>query len=308
MALVSELLKNNMEVMVFLRKASERNVQYEGFGKELSQGRLGIRYVDLDELGAFVPDKEECAEGEGVFYHLGWSGTFGEMRNDRELQQRNVRYALDAVELAGRLGCSHFVGVGSQAEYGRVDGVLTPDTAAVPENEYGRAKLEAGRKSRKLCEQLGMGHTWLRVLSVYGPYDGKNTMIMSVIRGLLEGRRVPLTKGEQLWNYLYSEDAARALYLVGVSGAEGVHCLAGSSACRLSEYIRKLCQAAGADEALLGFGEIPYGAGQVMYLTADIGSLTRAAGFVPQVSFEDGIKRTIHWVRESMQSGGMGIV
>ena len=56
-----------------------------------------------------------------VFYHLAWSGTSGPGRNDVELQDKNVQYALDAVECAKRFGCKKFIGVGSQAEYGRVN-------------------------------------------------------------------------------------------------------------------------------------------------------------------------------------------
>ena len=235
-----------------------------------------------------------------VFYHLGWSGTFGEQRNDADMQQKNVEYTLDAVRLAKRLGCVHFIGVGSQAEYGRFEGRLTPDTRTLPENEYGRAKLAAGIRSAELCRELGLRHSWVRVLSVYGPFDGRNTMIMSVIRGLLSGERVALTKGEQIWNYLYSGDAARALLMLGASSLSvqsRTYCLAGETEDGLREYILRLCRAAGADESLLGFGEIPYGSAQVMYLTADISRLWQDVGFVPETTFDDGIKKTIEWVR-----------
>lgn len=70
-----------------------------------------------------------------------------------------------------------FVGAGSQAEYGRVNHALTPDTPCFPENGYGMAKLCAGQMSRVECEKLGLVHIWPRILSVYGPYDGKNAMI-----------------------------------------------------------------------------------------------------------------------------------
>ena len=237
---------------------------------------------------------------KAVFYHLGWSGTFGEQRNDADMQQENVEYTLDAVRLAKRLGCVHFIGVGSQAEYGRFEGRLTPDTRTLPENEYGRAKLAAGIRSAELCRGLGLRHSWVRVLSVYGPFDGRNTMIMSVIRGLLSGERVALTKGEQIWNYLYSGDAARALLMLGASSLSvqsRTYCLAGEAEGGLREYILRLCRAAGANESLLGFGEIPYGSAQVMYLTADISRLWQDVGFVPETTFDDGIKKTIEWVR-----------
>ena len=75
------------------------------------------------------------------------------------------------------------------------------------------------------------------------------------------------------------------------------YCLAGEAEGGLREYILRLCRAAGADESLLGFGEIPYGSAQVMYLTADISRLWQDVGFVPETTFDDGIKKTIEWVR-----------
>ena len=54
----------------------------------------------------------------------------------------------------------------------------------------------------------------------------------------------------------------------------------------------------GADESLLGFGDIPYSDRQVMYLTADIKELTKDTGFVPVTAFDDGIKKTADWVKK----------
>lgn len=307
MALVGELLKNRIGTTVFLRKGSERNDRVkDSFSGELASGLLKTEYVSLEELSGYAMNTQGMSTGianvtdTAVFYHLGWGGTFGEQRNDACMQQKNVEYTLDAVRLAKRLGCEHFIGVGSQAEYGRFEGRLTPDTRTLPENEYGRAKLAAGIRSAELCRELGLRHSWVRVLSVYGPFDGKNTMIMSVIRGLLSGERVSLTKGEQIWNYLYSGDAARALFMLGTSSLSAqsrTYCLAGEAEGGLREYILRLCNAAEADESLLGFGEIPYGSAQVMYLTADISRLWQDVGFVPETTFDDGIKKTIEWVR-----------
>lgn len=300
MALVAELLKNNIEVTVFLRKDSERSGRIaESFGEELKSGNISVEYVSLEELKHFMENVYTPGQQDSVFYHLGWSGTFGKLRNDAVLQQKNVEYTLDAVRLADRLGCTKFIGVGSQAEYGRVSTRLTPDTDTVPENEYGRAKLAAGVSSRELCRELGIEHAWVRVLSVYGPYDGMNTMITSVIRGLLKGDRVSLTKGEQMWNYLYSEDAGKELYLLGAKAVRNgaVYILAGSEEHSLKEYVVRLCRAMDADDKLLGFGDVPYGAGQVMCLTADIGTLCSDTGYIPDTTFEDGIKKTAEWVK-----------
>ena len=47
----------------------------------------------------------------------------------------------------------------------------------------------------------------------------------------------------------------------------------------------------------IGIGEIDYYPNQVMKLCADIDELTKDTGFLPEVSFEEGIKKTIEWYR-----------
>lgn len=286
MALISELTSRGAHVTVLCRKGSPRNIQ-------IPCGRLTEKIeCSLDDLKNL-----ELNGVYDVFFHLAWEGTTGAYRNDMYMQNNNVRYTLDAVELAGRLGCKTFVGVGSQAEYGRTEQKLRSDTPTFPENGYGIAKLCAGQMSRIRCAQLGIKHVWARILSVYGEYDGENSLVMSTVRKLTAHEKTSFTGGEQLWDYMYSGDAARAMAELAEHGRDGeVYCLGSGSARPLREYI-ELIRDATAPDAELGFGEIPYAAGQVMYLCADISELERDTGFVPSVSFEDGIKRTVEWYR-----------
>ena len=143
-----------------------------------------------------------------AFIHLSWEKTFGASRDDAEVQTRNIQYTLDAVHLAHRCGCKVVVGAGSQAEYGVQSVDLTPELPVKPESGYGIAKYAAGKLSAMLCKSLGMRQNWVRILSVYGPNDGENTLISYVIRELKAGRSPELTKCEQTWDYLYADDAA----------------------------------------------------------------------------------------------------
>lgn len=234
-----------------------------------------------------------------VFYHLAWLASIGEGRNDLYTQIKNINYTLDAVYLAHRLGCTTFIGAGSQAEYGRYHDKLSADIPTFPETGYGIAKLCAGQMSRIECRKLGIKHIWSRILSVYGPNGGSQTMIINTIQKLLNGERPSLTQGIQQWDYLYSSDAANAMFLLGEKGLDGkVYCIGSGHAFALSDYICKLRDAI--DPSLeLGFGEIPYGDNQVMYLCADISELQKDTGFLPQVEFEEGIRKTIQWVKKT---------
>ena len=281
-ALISELVSKGVRVLVLAREDSPRN-------SRIPQSPLAeVRYCSLAELHSLK------AEGEyDVFYHLAWSGTFGSARNDIYLQNKNVEYALDAVSAAKRLGCRVFIGAGSQAEYGRVEGMLRPDTPAFPENGYGIAKLCAGQMTREYAGQLGIKHIWVRILSVYGPNDGDETMIMSAVRTLKNGGSPEFTRGEQQWDYLYSSDAAEALALLGEKGRDGKVYVLGSGRARpLAEYIEDIRSAA-APDGTVRLGAIPYAEKQVMFLCADISELRNDTGWEPRVEFKDGIAKII---------------
>lgn len=288
MALIEKCIREKTEVLVLCRNNSTRAAQ-------LPNHPLVTRLdADLSEFAAL--DNPTGKEWE-VFYHLAWDGTTGSSRSDAALQMKNAAYTLDAVRLAKRLGCTAFVGAGSQAEYGRTEGKLCDRTPAFPETGYGIAKLAAGQMSRLLCSQLGIRHVWMRILSVYGPYDGMQSMVMRAIEQLLKGEKPSFTKGEQQWDYLFSKDAANALYLAGDAGKDGrIYCLGSGQACALKDYILQIRDAIDT-KATIGLGEIPYAEGQVMYLCADISKLQEDTGFAPQVPFSEGIRETIEYVK-----------
>ena len=234
-----------------------------------------------------------------AFFHFAWAHTIGPGRNDMSAQIRNIEYTINAVHAAKDLGCKIFLGAGSQAEYGRVSGLLRPDTPTFPETGYGMAKLCAGQMSRVECQNLGIDHVWARILSVYGPHDGPATMISSTIRTLLAEDVPKLTAGEQKWDYLYAEDAALAFWSMARSGHNGaVYPLGSGQALPLREYIVMLRDAI--DPSLrLGLGEIPYAPLQVMHLQADISTLQQDTGFAPVTDFAQGIRKTIEWIRST---------
>lgn len=291
LALIQKCIEEKIEVLAIVREHSARRdrIPCNPFVKTVECSLDGLKYLDADKLKSWNVE----SGGYDVFYHFAWAATIGDGRNNMKLQTANIDYALDAVALAERLGCHTFVGAGSQAEYGRCDAKLSGGIPAFPENGYGMAKLCAGQMTRVECQKRGIRHIWTRILSVYGPGDGEMTMISSVIRKLLSGEKPALTAGEQMWDYLYSEDAARAMYLLGSRGRDGgVYCIGSGQARPLREYIEILRDAV--DPSLpLGIGEIPYGEKQVMYLCADLSALTEDTGFVPEVTFEEGIRRTI---------------
>lgn len=292
-ALCEKLLRENVTVYAVCRPGSSRI-------KDLPKAAaLHVVECDAKEL-ATLPQKMEGVSVD-AFFHFAWAHTIGQGRNDMPAQIENIQSTIDAVRAAKALGCQVFLGAGSQAEYGRVEGLLKSDTPVFPENGYGMAKLCAGQMSRVEAKALDIDHVWVRILSVYGPHDGPMTMISGTIRKLLAGERPVLTAGIQRWDYLYAGDAADAFYLAACHGRNGaVYPLGSGQAMPLKDYIIQMRDAI--DPALpLGLGEMPYGPLQVMHLQADISALQADTGFAPKTPFAEGIRKTIDWVKREQE-------
>mgnify|MGYP002859557209 CR=1 FL=1 len=285
-ALISLCIREGYEVLAIVHRESKRAGDLERIE------HCHMLSLDLDEYadGMEVIKKSGIElSGYELFFHLAWKAPFGSGRDDLNLQLSNVKCALAAVELASELGCSTFVGAGSQAEYGRTEGKLSPDTPAFPETGYGVAKLCAGQMTRLRCEQLGMKHIWTRILSVYGPCDGESTLISTAIRCMVRGEGTEFSPCEQMWDYIYTDDAARALLIAAQKGSSGsLYVIGGGRARPLKDYIMDIAAITGYDREI-GFGKREYNPKQVMHLEADISALEET-GFRPMVTFKEGIQ------------------
>lgn len=141
--LINYLLNKDIEVLAIVRENSKRKVNLP------IDNNLKIIECNLNNLC-----NVEVKENYDTFFHLAWDGTIGNSRNDLYKQNLNIKYTLDAVNLANKLGCTTFVGAGSQAEYGRVDGVISHNTHTNPENGYGIAKLAARTNEQNFSRKL----------------------------------------------------------------------------------------------------------------------------------------------------------
>ena len=278
-AVVRRALDKGMDVLCIVHPGSKR------MGNLPVGERLRIVEYDLCEYKTLARDSHYDA-----FIHLSWEKTFGASRDDAEVQARNIQYTLDACHLARRCGCGVFVGAGSQAEFGLQSVSLVEGLPMRPESGYGIAKYAAGKLASLLCAQLGIRFNWARILSVYGPNDGENTLISYLIKELRSGRSPQLTKCEQMWDYLYADDAGDALLAIADKGIDGRFYTLGSGNGRpLSTFVEEVRQAINPDVEM-AFGAKPYYPHQPMFLVADVSSLKKDTGWSPRFSFSEGLQ------------------
>lgn len=236
-----------------------------------------------------------------VFFHLAWPRTLTYEESYEDIQRKieSLQAVAGAVNVAAKMGCHKFVGAGSQSEYGIVKGRIDLETPCCPVNADGMIHLTAGKLAEIIAGKCGISCIWMRIFSVYGKNDRDNSMIITTVNKLMEGKHCSFTPSEQKWDYLSAEDAGRAFYLAG-KNAEGIktYCLGSGEGKYLRDYI-KIIRDIVSPGAALGFGELPYPNDAVINLDVDIHDLEKDTGWSPRISFEDGIQA----LYDSMKGG-----
>ena len=257
---------------------------------------------DIDRAEA-----ELIAAAPEVVFHLAWYGVTSRFKNELRQIESNLLGSVRLLQIAQRAGCTCWVGLGSQAEYGVQSGITGEDLPLRPKTLYGATKLSVGFLTRQLCDLAGTRYVWLRLLSAYGPKDDPDHLIPLVIMKLLAGEKPALTLGEQWWDYLYVEDVIEAACQAAQqSHVQGVYNLSSGQAHTVRDIVTRVRDMIDADLPL-GFGEIPYGPGQIMRLQGEgtNSAFCRATGWIPKVGLDEGLRHTVDWYRANGQRYGL---
>jgi nucleoside-diphosphate-sugar epimerase len=280
-ALIKKLTGEGVKVLAIVRPNSKKT------GNIPKSPLVSVVECDNSELDKFNPNFE-C----DAFFHFAWEGTSSSDRQNAQMQRRNAQNALKALELGQRMGTKFFLTAGSQAEYGIKNESLTPETPLNPLTEYGYWKTEASKMCSAQCERCGISYAHARILSVYGKGDNPFTLVSSAIEKMRKNEDTAFTTGDQLWDYLYSGDAAEAFYLMAKHTKGSKIYVLGSGVCRpLREYIEIIAEETGYKKEI-GFGKIEKSGATPQFLCADITEL-RKIGFEPKIGFREGIRQIL---------------
>ena len=255
---------------------------------------LSVDLGDKEALTALIR-----AERPDVCYHLAWAGVSTDVKNEVDLQLSNIPLTLAVLDACAEGGCPHVVVPGSASEYAYCGQAIDGANAPAPGDAYAAAKAAVQVLCQWRARQLGLHLNWLLIGSIYGPGRNDSNILTYTIKALLRGEHTEYSRLEQMWDYLYIDDLTEALYLVGRLGKpDGVYPVGSGQARPLAAYIRQIRDAI-APDAPLGIGELPYKNGSKPDNSVlDITRLQEDTGFRPQVSFEEGIARTIAYFKE----------
>jgi UDP-glucose 4-epimerase len=280
-ALIEKLSLDGHELVLISRKGSK--VKYDKKHKLILYSEVGDNIFQNTDI---VCD---------TFINLAWKGVSGANRNDEDQIAYNIPLTMWSVELANTINCKHWIGFGSQAEYGNTNTKLSEDMPINPTTLYGFAKVSSSYAALGLCQSCGITGTWVRLFDPYGPGDASHWFIPFLIDSFLDNKQPSLTKCEQLWDYLYIDDAVEAIVALVAHKSEGFFNLGSGKATPLKdivEHIKKLTKSH-ADPL---YGDVEYRDDQVMHLQASIEKISQQTNWTPAVDIYDGLKETVRQI------------
>jgi nucleoside-diphosphate-sugar epimerase len=259
-------------------------------------GRCAVFAADLSDAGAVRNALMQTRPD--IVIHSAWEGVGGPTRAG-DVQLDNIRTTVALLDAGIAAGVSRFIGIGSQAEYGRHDRRIDETAPTEPFLLYGAAKLSAFHLTRQRAAEAGIGFAWLRLFSPYGPGDNPNWLIPSVTAQILAGQTPRTSAGTQKWDYLHIVDTARGILAAALTdSAQGLFNLSSGRAVPVRSIVERLRDLACPGLALR-FGDIPFGPNQIMHLEGDSSRLTAATGWVPHIILEDGLATVVDSLRQA---------
>lgn len=289
-ALCNELSSQGVKVIAVVRNEDEN---IEGIS---NISNISIVYCDLSNfknLAELIKDRNI-----DVFYHLAWIGTAGLLRADIDVQLNNVRYTCDTVKACADIGCKRFVFASSIMEY-EVSATMDKEDTPNINTLYCSAKVAANYMARTVAGSVGVDYIRAVISNIYGPGETSPRLINTSIRKLLNGEHCAFSAGEQMYDFIYLDDAVKEFVAIGEKGKANKTYYIGSQNPRpLKEFLCELRDVV-APDVEIGLGEFPFNGVSLSYEEFDIYAVENDTGFVPNVSFADGIKNTMGWIKEN---------
>ncbi len=256
----------------------------------------GVKVVEAD-LGDVDSVRRLASEASpDMAVHLAWS-----LGPDYDAPENLacVGGSLALLESLVESGCPRIVYVGTHHELLPSASDLAEDAPVAPRNLYAVCKDAVHRVARSYVEGNDVSFVWARLFNVYGPGQDEWAIVSYIVRHLLEGRKCPMTHGEQVRVFLHVRDAAEALLDVAQSTVQGVVHVGSDGATTVRDLALRIGDRLGRRE-LLCFGEIAPRMHEAPRIVSSNDRLYSEVGFRPRFNLDDGLSDTIDWWRKRM--------
>lgn len=186
------------------------------------------------------------------------------------------------------------------------DDFFTETTPYAPSSPYSASKASSDHLVRAWLRTYGLPTLVTNCSNNYGPYHFPEKLIPLMILNALAGKPLPVYgNGQQIRDWLYVEDHARALYHVVTKGVVGeTYNIGGHNERKNLDVVRTICalleemapqkpQGVANYHDLITF--VDDRPGHDLRYAIDASKIARELGWTPQETFESGMRKTVQW-------------
>jgi dTDP-glucose 4,6-dehydratase len=218
-----------------------------------------------------------------------------------------------------RKAAFRFHHISTDEVYGDLKGpedLFTESTPYAPSSPYSASKASSDHLVRAWQRTYGLPVLITNCSNNYGPYHFPEKLIPLVIINALEGKPLPVYgKGDQIRDWLYVEDHARALYKVATEGLVGeTYNIGGHNEKQNIEVVHALCglldelRPAGANSSTRHIASykdlithVQDRPGHDLRYAIDASKIQRELKWTPKETFETGIRKTVEWYLNNLE-------
>ena len=196
--------------------------------------------------------------------------------------------------------------------YGDLEGpedLFTEQTPYAPSSPYSASKASSDHLVRAWRRTYGLPTLITNCSNNYGPYHFPEKLIPLMILNALDGKPLPVYgKGNQVRDWLYVEDHARALYTVVTKGKVGeTYNIGGHNEKKNIDVVHAICSLL---DELAPSSFTPYASlityvkdrpGHDLRYAIDASKIQRELGWKPEETFESGLRKTVDWYLENRE-------
>lgn len=284
-SLVSKLLEHGVKVV-----AIDISFTPSGLPDSPNLLKLETSLDDLEHLIAQIPAAEYDA-----MYHLAWAGVNGPSKADPLAQLKNVQMGITCAKLCKELGVKKLLCAGTVAEQSVHS--LPSLISASGGMMYGVAKHASHLMTECYCKNIGLQFVWMQFSNIYGVGNRTGNLVSYTLNELLAGNEATFGPAEQPYDFIYVTDLIEAVYRLGSSETGQSAYFIGSGTPRiLKEYLYEIGELSG-DRTKVRVGVRPDDGIRYSFPMFDTKALVSDIGEYVTTSFEDGIVKTIEWLK-----------
>jgi UDP-glucose 4-epimerase len=283
---IAELLVQNNFKVIGLKRSHSNIWRCEEIKEK-------IIWVDIDVEDDYKKQLENI--GFETLIHCAWIGVESNERGMWDLQLKNLTFLSELLQISRKVNVKKIIVLGSQAEYGALEGKISETHPTNPLNAYAAIKLACLELTKNFANINDIKWIWIRVFSLFGEKEGVNWLIPNTLNSIKNNIKLELTPGEQKYSYLYIKDFTEVIYKLIYknvdSGVYNVSSVISFSIKSIVTQIRNIVN----PSFELKFGTLKYRENQSMHIEGDMKKLEDQIGKINFTDFNVAIENTINY-------------